>query len=56
MGGEGHFLALLGKKGDTLELALEEPVVKKGKKKRKEKQSDTEKKCSTELTAFFDFA
>lgn len=56
MGGEGHFLALLGKKGDTLELALEEPVVKKGKKKRKEKQSDSAKKFSKELTPFFDFA
>lgn len=55
MGGEGHFLALLGKKGDTLELALEEPVVKKGKKKRKEKQSDSAKKFSKELTPFFDF-
>ena len=56
MGGEGHFLALLGKKGDTLELALEEPVVKRGKKKRKEKQSDSAKKFSKELTPFFDFA
>lgn len=56
MGGEGHFLALLGKKGDTLELVLEEPVVKKGKKKRKEKQSDSAKKFSKELTPFFDFA
>ena len=56
MGGEGHFLALLGKKGDTLELDLEEPVVKKGKKKRKEKQSDSAKKFSKELTPFFDFA
>lgn len=56
MGGEGHFLALLGKKGDTLGLALEEPVVKKGKKKRKEKQSDSAKKFSKELTPFFDFA
>lgn len=56
MEGEGHFLALLGKKGDTLELALEEPVVKKGKKKRKEKQSDSAKKFSKELTPFFDFA
>lgn len=56
MGGEGHFLALLGKKGDALEPAMEEPVVKKGKKNRKEKQTDSAKKLSKELTPFLDFA